>query len=333
MTEELRKAGIVPVLHRLDNETSTDLIKEIEERNINYQIASPGDHRLNQAERAIQTSKNHFILILYGTDSSFPANQWCRLIKQAVMTLNMCCQSQINLQLSAYQQIWGNFDFNRTPIAPPGCKVIVHERALERGAWASHVIKGFYIGPAMHHYRNYKAYIPETRGVRTTNTIEFFPDKVEMPSTSSADRLAAATEDLVAALEKPHPPTPFLDLGTATNDAIKKLRSIYLSPRDEPSRKVVETNITSPRVQTGVSAPRVLNRTTTRLRSILEENEIFPNGTKIMKKFKGNKIYRGHVTSHNEDRDIYRIDYTDFYVSQTMSETTSTNLTIDMLVY
>jgi hypothetical protein len=53
----------------------------------------------------------------------------------------------------------------------------------------------------MHHYRNYKAYIPETRGVRTTNTIEFFPDKVDMPSTSSADRLAAATEDLVAALK------------------------------------------------------------------------------------------------------------------------------------
>jgi hypothetical protein len=47
------------------------------------------------------------------------------------------------------------------------------------------------------------------------------------------------------------------------------------------------------------------------LRSILEENEIFPNGTEIMKKLKGNKIYRGHVTSHNEDSDIYRIDYTD----------------------
>jgi hypothetical protein len=65
----------------------------------------------------------------------------------------MCRQSRINPQLSAYQQIWGNFDFNRTPMAPPGCKVIVHERALERGAWASHGIKGFYIGSAMHHYR------------------------------------------------------------------------------------------------------------------------------------------------------------------------------------
>jgi hypothetical protein len=80
MTEELRKAGIVPLLHRLDKESSSDLIKAIEDQNIDYQIASPGDHRLNHAERAIQTFKNHFISILYGTDSTFPANQWCRLI-------------------------------------------------------------------------------------------------------------------------------------------------------------------------------------------------------------------------------------------------------------
>jgi hypothetical protein len=131
-----------------------------------------------------------------------------------------------------------------------------------------------------------------------------------MPSTSSADRLAAATEDLLAALERPHLSTPFLNLGTATNDAIKKLQSIYLSPRDVPSRRVVETDIPSPRVQTGVSSPRVLSRTTTRLRSILEENEIFLNGTEIMKKIKGNKIHQGQVTSHDEDREIYRIDYT-----------------------
>jgi hypothetical protein len=88
--EDLRKVGINPVLHRLDNETSKELIREIDKKGLDYQIASPGDHRLNHAERAIQTFKNHFIAILYGTDSNFPAKQWDRLIKQAVMTLNMC---------------------------------------------------------------------------------------------------------------------------------------------------------------------------------------------------------------------------------------------------
>jgi hypothetical protein len=71
------------------------------EERLDYQIASPGDHRLNHAERAIQTFKNHFIAVLYGCDSTFPAKQWDRIIKQAVMTLNMCRPSQINLKLSA----------------------------------------------------------------------------------------------------------------------------------------------------------------------------------------------------------------------------------------
>jgi hypothetical protein len=145
--EDLQKAGINPVilLHRLDNETSKDLVKEIEKKGLKYKIASPADHRLNHAERAIQTFKKHFIAILYGTDSGFPAKQWDRLIKQAVMTLNMCQPSRINPKLSAYQQEWGNFDFNKTPLAPPGCKVVVHERAIERGAWACHGVVGYYI--------------------------------------------------------------------------------------------------------------------------------------------------------------------------------------------
>jgi hypothetical protein len=41
MYEDLQKAGINPVLHRLDNETSKDLIKEIEKKRLRYQIASP----------------------------------------------------------------------------------------------------------------------------------------------------------------------------------------------------------------------------------------------------------------------------------------------------
>jgi hypothetical protein len=96
--------------------------------------------------------------------------------------------ARINPKLSAYQQIWGNFDFNKTPLAPPGCKVVVHERPMERGSLACHGVVGYYIGPAMKHYRNYNSYIPETHGIRTTNTIEFFPEEVDMPTTSTTDR-------------------------------------------------------------------------------------------------------------------------------------------------
>jgi hypothetical protein len=78
------------------------------------------------------------------------------------------------------------------------------------------------------HYRNYNSYIPETRGIRTTNTIEFFPEKVEMPTTSSTDRLARVTEDLVKILQQPHPATPLLQQGTIVNDAMKQLTAFLL---------------------------------------------------------------------------------------------------------
>jgi hypothetical protein len=153
-----------------------------------------------------------------------------------------------------HQQVWGNFDFNKTPLAPPGCKVVVHGRAMERGAWACHGIVGYYIGPAMKHYRNYNSYIPETRGIRTTKTVEFFPEKVEMPTTSTTDRLARATEDLVAILQQPHPATPFLQQGTTiVNDAMKQRTKTFSSP----NREITEISATTPRVlETATAAPR-----------------------------------------------------------------------------
>jgi hypothetical protein len=299
--EDLKKAGINPVLHRLDNETSKELILEIEKKGLDYQIASPGDHRLNHAERAIQTFKNHFIAVLYGCDSTFPAKQWDRIIKQAVMTLNMCRPSRINPKLSAYQQVWGNFDFNKTPLAPPGCKVVVHERAMERGAWACHGVGGYYIGPAMKHYRNYISYIPETKGIRTTNTIEFFPEKVDMPTTATTDCLARAAEDLAEILQAPHPATPFLQQGTVVNDAMEQLKKIFTPPtRMEtamaaPIPRVLETAVAAPRVDVNNNnnnsnhSPRVEVTTTTttdRLQRVLNrlEAKTVPNSERSSRK-------------------------------------------------
>ena len=61
---------------RLDNETSQELIEATEEKQLQYQLAPPGNHQTLPAEQEIQTFKNNFILILYGVDDSYPANQW-----------------------------------------------------------------------------------------------------------------------------------------------------------------------------------------------------------------------------------------------------------------
>ena len=102
----------------------------------------PHIHRRNSAERAIQTFKNHFIAGLASTDPNFPLSNWCHLLPQAELTLNLLRPSRLNPKLSAYAQLEGAFDFNHTPLAPPGTHVIVHEKPNQRCTWAPHGIDG-----------------------------------------------------------------------------------------------------------------------------------------------------------------------------------------------
>ena len=118
----------------------------------------------------------------------------------------------------------GKLRLQQNPHAPPSCLIVTHERAQERGTWVDHGVKGYFIGAAEHHYRNYRVYILATRGERSLDAIEFFPEHVQMPKTTSEDRLSSATKDLIAILKKLHPPKPFLDQGTKTNDNIRKLQ-------------------------------------------------------------------------------------------------------------
>jgi hypothetical protein len=46
-----------------------------------YELVPPGQHRRNQAERAIQTFKSHFISILTGIHDKFPLSLWCHLLE------------------------------------------------------------------------------------------------------------------------------------------------------------------------------------------------------------------------------------------------------------
>jgi len=179
--------GITPYLHILDNEVSTLLKEYITSKGIKYQMVPPNQHRANAAERAIRTFQNHFIAILCSCDPAFPLHLWDRLIEQAVITLNLVRTSTINNRLSAYAQVHGAYNFTNTPLGPPGTKVIAHEKPVQRGTWSPHGVEGWYVGPAMEHYRNFIVYIPSTRTTRIADTLAWFPSKVIMPTASSTE--------------------------------------------------------------------------------------------------------------------------------------------------
>ena len=132
--EHYNKSGFKARLIKMDNEVSKRMIRRIEDDKLEYQLVSPGDHRLNPCERAIQDFKNHFISMLYGADDDFPKNRWDLLLDQAEITLNMRRTSNVNPKVSAYTLINGIYNFNKNPLSPAGFKTIVHDRSDERAS-------------------------------------------------------------------------------------------------------------------------------------------------------------------------------------------------------
>ena len=242
--QDLVKAGCRPKLHRLDNECSSILKEYMHDEEIDFQLVPPGIHRRNAAERAIRTFKNHFIAGLCTADPDFPLYLWDRLIPQAKITLNLLRSSRINPKLSGYAQLYGFFDFNRTP---PGTRIVVHEKPANRGTWAPHGVDAWYIGPAMEHYRCYNTYIWSTKAERISDTVEWFPHEVKMPTASTLDLLAAATRDILKYLTMPNTNSPLGPLSDSEHAALKTISEIFqsktqASPASKPTQDVLRVD-------------------------------------------------------------------------------------------
>ena len=197
----LTDRGHTPKYHRLDNEASTEFKSFLRKSTIDFQLVPPGSHRRNAAERAIQTFKDHFIAGLCSTDPNFPIALWDKLLPQAQHSLNLLRTSRINRQLSAYAQIWGQFDFNRTPFAPPGTRAITHDKPHLRGSWAPHGTPAWYIAPAMESYRCYEVQTAPTHPKRITDTIHLFPRQTPLVAQTPTEKLTEATNELTKALD------------------------------------------------------------------------------------------------------------------------------------
>ncbi|EEC46594.1 predicted protein [Phaeodactylum tricornutum CCAP 1055/1] len=219
--------GLRPQLQRLDNEASTALQSFMTSEHVDFQLAPPHLHRRNAAERAIRTFKNHFIAGLCTTNPDFPLHLWDRLLPQALITLNLLRRSRINPKLSAHAQLHGAFDYNRTPLAPPGTRVLVHVKPSVRETWAPHAVEGWYLGPALNHYRCHRVWITETRAERVADTLSWFPTRIPMPAASSTDRALAAARDLVHALQNPSPASPFAPLDATQHQALTDLATLF----------------------------------------------------------------------------------------------------------
>jgi hypothetical protein len=225
--QEFTVKGFKPKLQTLDNEASTALKSFFTVNKIAYQLVPPHCHRRNAAERAIRTFKEHLMAGLSSVDPSFPMFLWDRLLSQAEITLNLLRTSRLHPQLSAAAHYHGLMDYNKTAFAPPGCKIIAHDKPGKRRSWAPHGQHGYSLGPAMHHYRCQNIYISTTASERIVDTLEFFPHNYQIPQLSSTDRLLMAAKDMKDAFQNPHPDVPFASVGDDTIVALTDLAAIF----------------------------------------------------------------------------------------------------------
>ena len=184
----------------LDNECLTDIKNTIRSYNATFQLVPPHQHRQNAAETAIKTVKSHLLSGIATCHTQFPITEWDRLLPQAKLTLNLLRNSRINPKLSSWAFLHGHHDFNKHPLAPPGSKILVHSKPSNRASWAFHGVQGWYIGPALHHYRCVKCFIPSTRSEVISDTVKFIPQHVPIPSASIDDYIRAALQHIIGLL-------------------------------------------------------------------------------------------------------------------------------------
>ena len=254
----------------MDNECPSIVLEYIKNtKKMDLLLVPPYMHRVNAAEKAIDSYKNHFISGLATVHPDFPLHLWCRLIPLASITLNLLRPSRINPRLSAEECLNGVFDYNKTPIAPPGCKVVVHESTTNRGTWSPHGVDGWYVSIAPLHYRCHTVYIPKTRAERVAKTVRFFPHKSNVPQNTPQEEILEAAIKLNQALENNIPSV--LQDKNETAAALKKLANIFLQ-----STTALKSNTTAKHNNFPTSSPRV----------IMKHNAISP---RVIKRSNSNK--------------------------------------------
>ncbi len=196
----LRTHGYRPALNVMDNECSTAVEQYICLEKINIQLVPLHNHQANAAEQAIATFKEHFIAALATVNQLCPLQLWDEFLPQVELTLNLLRFSCPNPKISANQEVYDAFDFNKTPLALLGTKALIYDNPTSRALWAPHATDGYYVGPAPNHYQCLQFYIPATQCFRSSDMWCLYPTHCQIPIPSQHDLSILAATDLLTAL-------------------------------------------------------------------------------------------------------------------------------------
>ena len=166
----------------MDNQATKYIKKFLTKKECKLQVVEPHNYHVNAAERAIQTFKDAFVVTLATTNRDFPLQLWDKLAPQVQDTLNLLRALQINPNISAYEVLNGPYNWDRYPLAPPGCKAVIYEALAVPGSWALQGTDAWYLGPSTNHYRSNLYFVPETQAYRISRSANLFPQHCQVPN-------------------------------------------------------------------------------------------------------------------------------------------------------
>ena len=134
-------------------------------------------------------------------DPDFPIRECDWLTQQAELTLIILRNSRANPNLFVWASLFGNYNFNRCPLVPPGTKVLLHSKLSQHKIWAFRGEHGWYIVPALDHYRCIKGYIRKIHVEIITDTATLIPEMVPIPNSDIDTHLKRTVDDLLHVLQ------------------------------------------------------------------------------------------------------------------------------------
>ena len=151
---------------------------------------------------------------------AFPVCPPISLCISGTESSHMPPQPSISFAHQKYAQLQGTFNYNKTPLAPPGCCSLIYKSLQHCVAWNTKGTDGWYVGPALNNHQCHKIYTPSTMSERTAKTVDFFIHNCAVPFASPLDDATRAADSLARALQGHQPIFPFAAPGDAQYQAI-----------------------------------------------------------------------------------------------------------------
>ncbi len=217
----MKAAGLGLKKHVLNIKCSVAMKACIKGNNMDYKLVPLGQPRQNQAERAIQTFKAHFISILAGVDNKFPLLLWCHLLEPTELTLNLLRQSRVAPKILALAHAHGTHDYIQKPFAPIGCAVQTRAKPDNHLSWDTRLEPGVNLGTSMEHHQCFRVYVTRTRATRISDTVIFKHQYITSTTISPESHVVAAAQQLVTSLQGN------ISAGNKTTEALTRVSKLF----------------------------------------------------------------------------------------------------------